>query len=107
MVPLLMQGRVNISGNEMEKRDQFRAGVMRNANPYTMTVEQWGDIEMERAAEQQFEQVKAKVEKEAAESLLSAEDKEERARLKADNWDSYTEMNPKGAGNRNDNYFRR
>jgi len=25
----------------------------------------------------------------------------------AENWDRYTEENPKGAGNRNDNYFRR
>ena len=35
------------------------------------------------------------------------EDKEERDRLKAANWDDYKDENPRGAGNKKDNYFQR
>ena len=41
------------------------------------------------------------------ESKLTEEDKEERQRRKDSNWDDYKDENPRGAGNKKDNYFKR
>ena len=46
-------------------------------------------------------------EKATMESRLTEEDKEERQRLKDSNWDDYKDENPRGAGNKKDNYFKR
>jgi hypothetical protein len=72
-----------------------------------MTVEEWGEIEMERMQEQQMEQAKRAIEKQQEESRMSVEDKEEAERRKKSDWDDWKDGVKKGSGNKNDNYFKR
>jgi hypothetical protein len=44
-------------GSAAEKREQMMQGVFRYANPATMTVQEWGEIEMNQMQEQALEQV--------------------------------------------------
>ena len=46
------QGRVMADVNSMTKKEDMLAGVFRDFNPATMTVEEWGEIEYERMQEQ-------------------------------------------------------
>ena len=52
-VPQLGKGRVMVQGSDAEKRMQMMQGVFREANPCSMTVEEWGEVEMQRMQEQQ------------------------------------------------------
>ena len=44
-------------GSTAQKREQMLQGVFRHANPATMTVQEWGDIEVQQMQEQAQEQV--------------------------------------------------
>ncbi len=44
-------------GSTAQKREQMMQGVFRYANPPTMTVQEWGDVEMKQQQEQAEEQV--------------------------------------------------
>ncbi|EKX35340.1 hypothetical protein GUITHDRAFT_165999 [Guillardia theta CCMP2712] len=104
---LLRAGRVPVVGSEYEKREAIRQNVFCNPNPATMTVQEWGEIEMQRMKEQQEQQAKRKEEMDEEESRLTEEEKEERERRKKSSWDDYKDVNPRGAGNKGDHYFKR
>eukprot|EP01117_Protostelium_nocturnum_P007341 TRINITY_DN2627_c0_g2_i1.p1 TRINITY_DN2627_c0_g2~~TRINITY_DN2627_c0_g2_i1.p1 ORF type:complete len:249 (-),score=118.86 TRINITY_DN2627_c0_g2_i1:37-783(-) len=87
------------------KREQLKKNVFKPGYPLpTMTVEEWADQQMELGllpspGQQPTNNNQKK--KEKTDEPTDAEVYKSRA------WDDYKDDNPKGAGNKNDNYFRR
>ena len=65
------QGRVMVDVNSMTKKEDMLAGVFRDFNPATMTVEEWGEIEYERMQEQSRLNAQKEMEKAEAEAALT------------------------------------
>ena len=65
------QGRVMVDVNSMTKKEDMLAGVFRDFNPATMTVEEWGEIEYERMQEQSRLNAHKEMEKAQAEAALT------------------------------------
>ena len=65
------QGRVMVDVNSMTKKEDMLAGVFRDFNPATMTVEEWGEIEYERMKEQSRLNAQKEMEKAEAEAALT------------------------------------
>ena len=65
------QGRVMVDVNSMTKKEDMLAGVFRDFNPATMTVEEWGAIEYERMQEQSRLHAQKEMEKAEAEAALT------------------------------------
>jgi len=105
--PQMGRGRVPVKGHAMQKREALQANVFRDANPYTMTVQEWGEIEAQRAEEDAAEQARRGAEKQAEEDAMDADEKEERDRLKKSGFDDWKDEHPKGSGNKGDHYFNR
>eukprot|EP01118_Nematostelium_gracile_P018778 TRINITY_DN8477_c0_g2_i1.p1 TRINITY_DN8477_c0_g2~~TRINITY_DN8477_c0_g2_i1.p1 ORF type:complete len:187 (+),score=82.38 TRINITY_DN8477_c0_g2_i1:26-562(+) len=85
-------------------KEQIKKEIFRPSYPLpTMTVEEWAEQQMDMGllpapgTTQQQQQV----EKE------DTEEEADRETLKARAWDDWKDDNPKGDGNKNDNYFRR
>mmetsp|Transcript_3982 Transcript_3982/g.11535 ORF Transcript_3982/g.11535 Transcript_3982/m.11535 type:complete len:106 (-) Transcript_3982:259-576(-) len=105
---MIRQGRVMVpAGSDAEKRAAMQAGGFRNANPWSMTVEEWGEQELRMQAEKALAAAEQAEQKKEIDGRLTAEEREQIKRDKDEGWAEFKEANPFGSGNKGDNYFKR
>jgi immunoglobulin-binding protein 1 len=87
-----------VINDQINKKLNVRNQVFRNANPTTLTLEEFGDRELERMREDEAKAAEYKLNKTNSDS----EDEEvcDKKTQKARDWDDWKDENQKGGGNK-------